>query len=307
MSPPLAQGHCPTPASSNTASFSRGHAHRHAAPPRGLTRARGQAAPGGRRHPAFPAPGDYPRAAISLRDPHAPVGERATGVTATRTRGRSLEAAGTLAHGDERGRSAGRPRSEGLDPRPHSSRSPRGDRRGRALAGTPASTATTEVPASIATTEVPAVARGGRRRGRGRGGHSLRHSRPPPVAERRLPGCPPSPHEPRPPRSLALRHDEQMSASEGMKFQFHSGEKVLCFEPDATKARVLYDAKVPPRGGQGGGVGLGPGDGEAGKGASGGQVALRPGQSSGRASACEELPGTAGDAGETRSVQNCPN
>ncbi|MEJ1281267.1 hypothetical protein NN561_012216 [Cricetulus griseus] len=244
MSPPLAQGHCPTPASSNTASFSRGHAHRHAAPPRGLTRARGQAAPGGRRHPAFPAPGDYPRAAISLRDPHAPVGERATGVTATRTRGRSLEAAGTLAHGDERGRSAGRPRSEGLDPRPHSSRSPRGDRRGRALAGTPASTATTEVPASIATTEVPAVARGGRRRGRGRGGHSLRHSRPPPVAERRLPGCPPSPHEPRPPRSLALRHDEQMSASEGMKFQFHSGEKVLCFEPDATKARVLYDAKI---------------------------------------------------------------
>lgn len=38
-----------------------------------------------------------------------------------------------------------------------------------------------------------------------------------------------------------------MSASEGMKFKFHSGEKVLCFEPDPTKARVLYDAKVPPR------------------------------------------------------------
>ncbi|XP_012971893.1 male-specific lethal 3 homolog isoform X1 [Mesocricetus auratus] len=35
-----------------------------------------------------------------------------------------------------------------------------------------------------------------------------------------------------------------MSASEGMKFQFHSGEKVLCFEPDPTKARVLYDAKI---------------------------------------------------------------
>ncbi|XP_017718711.1 PREDICTED: male-specific lethal 3 homolog [Rhinopithecus bieti] len=32
-----------------------------------------------------------------------------------------------------------------------------------------------------------------------------------------------------------------------MKFKFHSGEKVLCFEPDPTKARVLYDAKVPPR------------------------------------------------------------
>lgn len=107
----------------------------------------------------------------------------------------------------------------------------------------------------------PAVARGGRRRGRGRGGHSLRHSRAPPVAERRLPGRPPPPRALRPPRSLALRHDEQMSASEGMKFQFHSGEKVLCFEPDPTKARVLYDAKVPPRGGQGGGAGLGPGNG----------------------------------------------
>ncbi|XP_037655008.1 male-specific lethal 3 homolog [Choloepus didactylus] len=35
-----------------------------------------------------------------------------------------------------------------------------------------------------------------------------------------------------------------MSSREGMKFQFHSGEKVLCFEPDPTKARVLYDAKV---------------------------------------------------------------
>ncbi|XP_007455123.1 PREDICTED: male-specific lethal 3 homolog isoform X1 [Lipotes vexillifer] len=35
-----------------------------------------------------------------------------------------------------------------------------------------------------------------------------------------------------------------MSASEGMKFKFHSGEKVLCFEPDPTKARVLYDAKI---------------------------------------------------------------
>uniref|UniRef100_A0A3B3IU64 MSL complex subunit 3 n=1 Tax=Homo sapiens TaxID=9606 RepID=A0A3B3IU64_HUMAN len=35
-----------------------------------------------------------------------------------------------------------------------------------------------------------------------------------------------------------------MSASEGMKFKFHSGEKVLCFEPDPTKARVLYDAKL---------------------------------------------------------------
>ncbi|XP_075395001.1 MSL complex subunit 3 isoform X2 [Tenrec ecaudatus] len=35
-----------------------------------------------------------------------------------------------------------------------------------------------------------------------------------------------------------------MSSSEGMTFKFQSGEKVLCFEPDPTKARVLYDAKI---------------------------------------------------------------
>lgn len=29
-----------------------------------------------------------------------------------------------------------------------------------------------------------------------------------------------------------------------MKFKFHRGERVLCFEPDPTKAKVLYDAKV---------------------------------------------------------------
>lgn len=42
-----------------------------------------------------------------------------------------------------------------------------------------------------------------------------------------------------------------MSASKGIKFQFHSGEKVPCFEPAPTKARVLYKAKVPPRGVEG--------------------------------------------------------
>ncbi|XP_064413579.1 male-specific lethal 3 homolog isoform X2 [Latimeria chalumnae] len=31
--------------------------------------------------------------------------------------------------------------------------------------------------------------------------------------------------------------------SRGMKFKFHKGERVLCFEPDPTKAKVLYDAK----------------------------------------------------------------
>uniref|UniRef100_W5KKK5 MSL complex subunit 3 n=1 Tax=Astyanax mexicanus TaxID=7994 RepID=W5KKK5_ASTMX len=32
--------------------------------------------------------------------------------------------------------------------------------------------------------------------------------------------------------------------SRGMKFKFRKGEKVLCFEPDPSKAKVLYDAKV---------------------------------------------------------------
>lgn len=48
----------------------------------------------------------------------------------------------------------------------------------------------------------------------------------------------------------AICHDEQMN-SRGMKFKFQKGEKVLCFEPDPTKAKVLYDAKV--RYGRGGG------------------------------------------------------
>lgn len=42
--------------------------------------------------------------------------------------------------------------------------------------------------------------------------------------------------------SLTRRH-EQMN-SRGIKYQFHKGERVLCFEPDPTKAKVLYDAKV---------------------------------------------------------------
>ncbi|XP_015674823.1 male-specific lethal 3 homolog [Protobothrops mucrosquamatus] len=32
--------------------------------------------------------------------------------------------------------------------------------------------------------------------------------------------------------------------SRGMKFKFYKGERVLCFEPDPTKAKVLYDAKI---------------------------------------------------------------
>ncbi|XP_067349696.1 MSL complex subunit 3-like isoform X2 [Channa argus] len=33
-------------------------------------------------------------------------------------------------------------------------------------------------------------------------------------------------------------------SSRGIKYQFHKGERVLCFEPDPSKAKVLYDAKV---------------------------------------------------------------
>lgn len=43
--------------------------------------------------------------------------------------------------------------------------------------------------------------------------------------------------------SSPTRRHEQMN-SRGIKSQFHKGERVLCFEPDPTKAKVLYDAKV---------------------------------------------------------------
>jgi male-specific lethal 3 len=33
-------------------------------------------------------------------------------------------------------------------------------------------------------------------------------------------------------------------AKRGIKFEHSVGEVVLCFEPDPTKARVLYEAKV---------------------------------------------------------------
>ncbi|XP_028319540.1 male-specific lethal 3 homolog [Gouania willdenowi] len=33
-------------------------------------------------------------------------------------------------------------------------------------------------------------------------------------------------------------------SSRGIKYQYNKGERVLCFEPDPTKAKVLYDAKV---------------------------------------------------------------
>lgn len=35
-----------------------------------------------------------------------------------------------------------------------------------------------------------------------------------------------------------------MVSTRGPKFTFTNGEKVLCYEPDPTKAKVLYDSKV---------------------------------------------------------------
>lgn len=35
-----------------------------------------------------------------------------------------------------------------------------------------------------------------------------------------------------------------MVSTRGLKFKFTDGEKVLCYEPDPTKAKVLYDSKV---------------------------------------------------------------
>lgn len=35
-----------------------------------------------------------------------------------------------------------------------------------------------------------------------------------------------------------------MVSTRGPKFKFSVGEKVLCYEPDLTKAKVLYDSKV---------------------------------------------------------------
>ncbi|CAN8012155.1 unnamed protein product [Ixodes pacificus] len=35
-----------------------------------------------------------------------------------------------------------------------------------------------------------------------------------------------------------------MVSTRGVKFKFTEGEKVLCYEPDSSKAKVLYDSKV---------------------------------------------------------------
>lgn len=36
----------------------------------------------------------------------------------------------------------------------------------------------------------------------------------------------------------------KMVSTRGHKYKFSDGEKVLCYEPDPTKAKVLYDSKV---------------------------------------------------------------
>lgn len=36
----------------------------------------------------------------------------------------------------------------------------------------------------------------------------------------------------------------KMVSTRGPKFKFAVGERVLCYEPDPTKAKVLYDSKV---------------------------------------------------------------
>ncbi|XP_050586996.1 male-specific lethal 3 homolog isoform X2 [Bombus affinis] len=43
---------------------------------------------------------------------------------------------------------------------------------------------------------------------------------------------------------MDLRNLEEMVSTRGPKFKFCDGEKVLCYEPDPTKAKVLYDSKV---------------------------------------------------------------
>lgn len=35
-----------------------------------------------------------------------------------------------------------------------------------------------------------------------------------------------------------------MVSTRGPKYKFAVGERVLCYEPDPTKAKVLYDSKV---------------------------------------------------------------
>lgn len=44
--------------------------------------------------------------------------------------------------------------------------------------------------------------------------------------------------------ALLHTHNVKMVSTRGLKYKFAVGEKVLCYEPDLTKAKVLYDSKV---------------------------------------------------------------
>lgn len=39
-----------------------------------------------------------------------------------------------------------------------------------------------------------------------------------------------------------------MVSTRGVRYKFSEGERVLCYEPDPTKAKVLYDSKVSTAG-----------------------------------------------------------
>lgn len=41
-----------------------------------------------------------------------------------------------------------------------------------------------------------------------------------------------------------MAYGGKMVSTRGPKFKFSEGERVLCYEPDPTKAKVLYDSKV---------------------------------------------------------------
>lgn len=43
---------------------------------------------------------------------------------------------------------------------------------------------------------------------------------------------------------LKLGKGKKMVSTRGPKYKFSIGERVLCYEPDPTKAKVLYDSKV---------------------------------------------------------------
>lgn len=45
-------------------------------------------------------------------------------------------------------------------------------------------------------------------------------------------------------RYYTSRSDRVMVSTRGVRYKFSEGERVLCYEPDPTKAKVLYDSKV---------------------------------------------------------------